>query len=902
MICEIIQRPGEKGSGGGRDAFTPGITYVCGKAMSVKLHNIASADWKNAAEEMILTSQLSARVQKPYYHFVLSWHEQEQPTDAQMLAAMDAMIAALGLDEHQIVIGTHHDTRRKHVHAIANTVHPLTGKTWSKSNDRQKAEAACRQIELDQGWSHDRGRFDFGVDEQEGRKIATLKPNAEAWQKKATDRKAGKRPKSAGDLKFEKSTGFETLSQSIPAPLKQKTAAAVAAVTNWQELHTAFGALGLTYSKFGSGARIGIIGSTEFAKASAFGAKFSIAKMEAALGPYQEPEAKYVNPRKADHVESASITCAPSPEHEKFTRAAAFKITLLRRTYTGLYLDPAVAEAIKFVDLADTPPQITFKSGATVVDHGRKLSTSHSTRETRTTMIAMIKAKGWSSVGLTGSPAFIRQMALDCAEAGIAVRGLLPDVQALADAALARARASQSQLERAAHVAQEAHLRDQATREVAVAANADARALTAALAADITAEAKAVQDAIGPSQAPLPSAFRKFAREDRNRKLGDLPDRRKAPSPQPAPNAAKRDKPGLRRIADQLRTNDQDEIERMKQLDISIIAELGGWADVSRSHPDSADKQSKTYRIFQRGDDTIKASLTKGKWLWTSNKTGAGGSVIDLWLHDDPGHSLGHARAALRGLTGSTSVRAPQPASGTQERPEERDHTDARRRWEQAPYIEGESRSYAEKRGISRETLSRFREEVRIGAYGGVYFAHRDLETGDIQGFEQRWEQDVIKNQARFAKGGRKSVNVLGSALTASRMIVVEGGLDALAFAELDNRDDTIYVSTGGGFGPGSLGALRKLAEGKIVISAFDNDAAGDQFDKKLREILPEVGRFAPLAQLKGSAVQFKDWLDVLNVQKESQAEQTSELEVDGADDYEPSETTKAGFERPGFS
>lgn len=103
----------------------------------------------------------------------------------------------------------------------------------------------------------------------------------------------------------------------------------------------------------------------------------------------------------------------------------------------------------------------------------------------------------------------------------------------------------------------------------------------------------------------------------------------------------------------------------MKHLNISIIAELGGWADVSRSHSDSADKQGKTYRIYQRGDDTIKASLTEGKWLWTSNKSGATGSVIDLWLQDHPGRSLGYARAALRGLAGSALARDPtRPLSG----------------------------------------------------------------------------------------------------------------------------------------------------------------------------------------------------------------------------------------------
>ena len=124
-------------------------------------------------------------------------------------------------------------------------------------------------------------------------------------------------------------------------------------------------------------------------------------------------------------------------------------------------------------------------------------------------------------------------------------------------------------------------------------------------------------------------------------------------------------------------------------------------------------------------------------------------------------------------------------------------------------------------------------------------------------------------------------------------MVVVEGGLDALAFAELDHRDDTIYVSTGGGCGPGSMASLRKLAEGKTVISAFDKDAAGEQFDKALREILPEAVRFAPPAQMEGAAVQCKDWLDLLNVWKSGASEQTSVFAADmsvenGADEQPP--------------
>ena len=49
-------------------------------------------------------------------------------------------------------------------------------------------------------------------------------------------------------------------------------------------------------------------------------------------------------------------------------------------------------------------------------------------------------------------------------------------------------------------------------------------------------------------------------------------------------------------------------------------------------------------------------------------------------------------------------------------------------------------------------------------------------------------------------------VCILGAPNSSSRMVVLEGGLDALALAQIENRNDTIYVSTGGGFrnGPSS--------------------------------------------------------------------------------------------------
>ncbi|GEM94354.1 hypothetical protein [Cereibacter sphaeroides] len=91
---------------------------------------------------------------------------------------------------------------------------------------------------------------------------------------------------------------------------------------------------------------------------------------------------------------------------------------------------------------------------------------------------------------------------------------------------------------------------------------------------------------------------------------------------------------------------------------------------------------------------------------------------------------------------------------------------------------------------------NRFASELRCGTFGGILFAHRDLETGDIRGFEQRWEKDGEKNKARFAKGGRKSLSIFGEFQSSIRLVVCKSGLDALAIAiaELRHRSDTLYV------------------------------------------------------------------------------------------------------------
>lgn len=863
MICEIIKKPGEKGSGGGPEAFKPGVRYAMEKAAAVRMRNMTATSWEPIAEEMLLTSELNDRVQKPYYHLVLTWHEHEQPTEEQMFQAADHMIKSLGLEEHQIIEGIHLDTKRRHIHLIANTVHPVTGKVWSKSQDYMKAEKACREIEFAQGWSHDRGRFDFDV-APDG--TVELKPNPESWAKKQADRGAGKRPKTSGARKREKTIGTESFEDNIPEGLKARFAEAVGSAYDWQTLHAALGEIGLRYYKAGSGARVGILGSEEFAKASAFGSKFSIAKMEKSFGPYEDPESAYKNDLKEDHYETETISGMVWKEDQKAIQASSFKMTLLRRIYCDIHLDPLVSKAIRFIDLKDVPPQITFRDSSTVVDHGNRISTSRSTKETRAAMIAMAKSKGWSSVKPSGSPEFVRQASLEAARAGLAVHGVPEDIQAQCDAILDRLERQQRRIDAEAKAAEVRAHEAVASRDAAINQNDEERAETAAKEGEMSAEARAVIEAIGAGRDPVRTALRTVARAEEKRIKSELPDRRIVKNPQPAPDADREDRAKTRQIGRSFRENDAHELDRMREVHIDEVAARGGWS-YARKHKDGHnDPQGRDRRTYTRGKETLKATRKGAIWVWTNNKSGESGSVVDLWLSDNPSKTLGDARKAFREIIG-TETPMPAPINSRRQDNEPHDHTAARQRWEEAPHI-GDQRTYAEDRGISKSTIQRFRDQVRCGVFGGIYFAHRNMDTGDIQGFEQRWEKDGKANTARFAKGGLKTVSILGDATTATRVVVFEGGLDALALAELEAREDTIYVSTGGGFGPKTEAALLKLAAGREVLSGFDNDTAGKALHKRLKDLMPSAKRHAPPSQIEGSNAPCKDWLDVLNATK----------------------------------
>jgi phage/plasmid primase-like uncharacterized protein len=88
-------------------------------------------------------------VKRPLYHFTLSWHPLDRPSDHTMLATARAAIAALGLSQHQAVLSCHNDRPHRHVHACISLIHPETGRVSSIRNDRWILDHFCHAYEAE---------------------------------------------------------------------------------------------------------------------------------------------------------------------------------------------------------------------------------------------------------------------------------------------------------------------------------------------------------------------------------------------------------------------------------------------------------------------------------------------------------------------------------------------------------------------------------------------------------------------------------------------------------------------------------------------------------------------------------------------------------------------------------
>lgn len=158
---------------------------------------------------------------------------------------------------------------------------------------------------------------------------------------------------------------------------------------------------------------------------------------------------------------------------------------------------------------------------------------------------------------------------------------------------------------------------------------------------------------------------------------------------------------------------------------------------------------------------------------------------------------------------------------------------------------------------------------LREGPNGSMWAAHRDKD-GEITGWEIRgptWRG--------FAKGGAKTLFHLGKR-GGLRLCITEAAIDAMSLAAFEGpRDDTLYVSTGGGWSHACRIMLFDMASkaGVRMVAATDANSQGEAYAQRLRELAEDAScdwtRLRPPED---------DWNEALKVRKNRRRQRSEKL------------------------
>lgn len=286
-------------------------------------------DKETAWREMKAVSDMNGRVKDPVYHFTVSWPAHEKPTDAQVFEAGREGMKALGMEGHQYLAAVHRDTDNVHGHFMVNRVNPETYKAVYPDRDYFKLDKTMREMELRQGWSHDKGPY--AVHERNGQKVVD-------WAKDEPSHRQPDREKLPGKARqMEVMTGNESLTTYAQGQPKKDALEALNKGGGWQELHEVLGRHGLEIRQKGQGFAIHSKTDPEQTpiKASTMAQELGGGKLTKRIGPYQEPRPE-IQQEKAkreysDQRPKADPKRDPNAREEKRDERAAERRELRER-------------------------------------------------------------------------------------------------------------------------------------------------------------------------------------------------------------------------------------------------------------------------------------------------------------------------------------------------------------------------------------------------------------------------------------------------------------------------------------------------------------------------------------------------------------------------------------------
>lgn len=217
--------------------------------------------------EMIALANETVHSKMPVQHWIFSWKEGEQPTNAQVEEFVDIFLEKMELQGHQAVFGLHNNTDNLHLHIAVNRVNPISMKVVQphKGFDLEAAHRIVAYAENKQGWESEKNARYIVLENGEiakKRRQPEIKPN-----RAALDFEHAKGEKSAQRIAQER--GYEIIKNAL----------------TWEELHAKLAQINLRFEKKGSGAII-FVGDIAI-KASSVDRKFSMKKLIARLGEFR---------------------------------------------------------------------------------------------------------------------------------------------------------------------------------------------------------------------------------------------------------------------------------------------------------------------------------------------------------------------------------------------------------------------------------------------------------------------------------------------------------------------------------------------------------------------------------------------------------------------------------------
>lgn len=215
-------------------------------------------DLDTLVQEFESVAAMKPKVEDPIYHFVLSWSEQDNPSDQQMLGSAREAMKRLGFEGHQYLSAIHRDTDSPHVHVAVNRIHPDTFKVVNPYRDHYTLRTLANELEEQHRWVPTR---------QSGKPEAQPAQQADAH----------------GDLSFEQWCKSKVV--PLMAPL-----VGVERPASWADIHKSLNALDVELIEYGKGLVFRTVSDTGTAvavKASAVHEGFSKPSLERALGTFE---------------------------------------------------------------------------------------------------------------------------------------------------------------------------------------------------------------------------------------------------------------------------------------------------------------------------------------------------------------------------------------------------------------------------------------------------------------------------------------------------------------------------------------------------------------------------------------------------------------------------------------